>query len=289
MSSSLSVICLALLGLIWILYKKKFKVDYVSEASPRVKDIVLREFQLELAKKSKWIGNTSAETLFPKLQAAWNAKDETGSQSLLDEQLKLSPDNLRLRFWKSEELIVFGHFEQDDKWIQEMEKMVSSPSTKCYLLMQRTRCFLGRNAYAEMRDAINETLPTLPASSQLYLLSFLAINPLDGSRSYLDQSFEWCEKALQIQPKNIHFMTIKGALLVEQSNFQEGQKLLEESIKRSTSDFDLGIASFYLGLLAKMDGETEKHAKLMKRAKTYCTKPWLVQRIENELVGRKET
>ena len=93
---------------------------------------------------------------------------------------------------------------------------------------------------------------------------------------------EWSALALQLQPEKLSFKGTRGAILIEQGNYDEGEVLLKEMVEKSESDIDNGVASLFLALCAKHRNDVTSAIRLARRAKLIFPVPWLLKRIESE-------
>ena len=127
--------------------------------------------------------------------------------------------------------------------------------------------------------------PSLP--EKLYLLDRLSCLPsMSGLQRILPDADKWSELALQLQPENLSLKGTRGAILIEQGNYNEGEVLLKEVLEKSESDIDKGVASLFLALCEKHRNDVKAAIRLARRAKRIYPVPWLLRRIDSEFGKR---
>ena len=120
-------------------------------------------------------------------------------------------------------------------------------------------------------------------SEKLYLLDCLScLATMSGLRRLLPDADKWSELALQLQPDNLSLKGTRGAILIEQGKYDEGERLLKEVLEKSETDIDKGVASLFLALCAKHRNDVKIAIRLAKRAKLIYPVPWLLKRIDSE-------
>jgi hypothetical protein len=273
-------VAVALFVCMFLIYRNKFDAPQQSKGLS-AHERVLAEYTAEVRAKSQYAKNGLLE---PEFQKALKARDEAKVFNLLSDSKEDSAENLIVQLWKLDAFLAFHRYPEAKEHIESLLKKPLGDSSKSVLLSFYARCLIEMNQFTQLRSRVEEVIPSLPTYAKIYLLDVLTCAPfMNDQPQYLNEAFHWSELALQLQPESLTLKGSKAALLVEVGKFDEAEPLLKEVLEKSVSDTDDGISSFYLGLIAKHQGEKEKHAKLMKRAKSLHREPWLVKRVEKEL------
>jgi tetratricopeptide (TPR) repeat protein len=243
-------------------------------------------FQQEIAQLSGLTTDAALRELAIKLQKLEAEKRGAEIQGLLSTARAERPDNVWLQLYEAGYLRNCGRLSEAAEAFRSVQRRngLTSPTHTALLTEElRIRVLVGQDA--EVRERCEEFLAqSNSVTEKVHLLDVLACLPIyEGLTSYLEQAEKWCAEALSLLPNSLTLKGTMGALLCERGEYEGGARLLEEVVKNSPADIDQAVGSFYLGLIAKLKGDSKLARKFGRKAKNACVIPALLRRIEEEL------
>ncbi len=196
-----------------------------------------------------------------------------------------APKNLTLLFAKGELLVVNKQFKCAEELFAAIPSAMDTTAAGSLVLLQRRIGAIIRRGDCERADELVQEFLQTSASMQekLFLLDHLSCLPfMEELPNCLHNADRWSEQALEIQPQNLTLQGTRGAVLVEQCRFDEGEAFLKEVYQKSEVEIDREISAFYLALIAKRHGDRKLAARLARRARLSFPAPWLLKRLEAE-------
>lgn len=219
---------------------------------------------------------------FQRLHSAGGASAAIGH---MDAILARVSNNPALLWCKSLLLAESGQWPEAESILESLQALEGLSSTaKTELLTTRLRLVCRQGHHGRARELAEEFLASGHLESEkLCLLDALACVPfLDGLPAYLPEADRWSRQALAIQPDSLTLRGTRGAILIEQGRFDEGEHLLQEVLAKSEADIDQGICSFFLALAARQRGDRRTALRLARRAVRIHPVAWLQQRVARE-------
>jgi Flp pilus assembly protein TadD len=146
-------------------------------------------------------------------------------------------------------------------------------------------CLHGHN-YKRAREIFLQLLPSeaKPGSKRYVILNNIAYaDALTGDPELLPEADAYSKEAYSGAPWTAYIIGTRGTVLVELGQFQEGIKLLHESIEKHKEARSKALNACHLAIAYARMGDDEQADKYLKLARQFDVQCVLLERTENEL------
>ncbi len=282
------VLLLVMIGVFWLAARILKSADGSSPdlQAASTGDGVLGQISPTDQAKDKWPDKISPPVMQFNLVQLYNTGEFAKAEEEVNTVLRQVPDNLWLQFFKASLLSAQTKNQEAEECLHAVFRRADIQSgTRISALHGRLLLLsqLGRKNEVKA-DVVSMLEGPYTVSEKTLLLDNLCCWPFMLERTeYLPEAEVWIKEAMKLDPASQTLRGTYAALLVEsRQNPAEAEALLLKLLAQSKAPHDRGIASFYLALLAKRNGDLVAAKGWLRQAMQLYRAGWLLRRAEKE-------